>query len=337
MAINEWWAGDPEQRYWMEITDRSDLGADLFAPTADGSGRPYWGYELLTYVQPGDVVLHWHKSLAGEPGIVGWSQATGSYEDTDIEWQARGTVGRASGSLAPRPAWRMPLLNFMLLPDPVLITDVRSHDAELRQILAELETEHDGGSLYFPFGFSDKRELRAQQTYFVKMPREVLEVLGLDELERVPRPAPSPSRQGGKADKRGDSGYIADSAVRSAIEWHAVNLAVEAYISLGYEVEYTGASKPYDLLVTQGSDVRRVEVKGTSGAAKTVELTIGEVDNSRETTPTDLYVVDGIQWWREADGTVQTDGGDTRWWTDWVAADSSLKATRFRYFLPSGG
>ncbi len=49
------------------------MGADLFAPTTDGSGRPYWGYELITYVQPGDVVLHWHKTLADEPGIVGWS------------------------------------------------------------------------------------------------------------------------------------------------------------------------------------------------------------------------------------------------------------------------
>ena len=38
-------------------------------------------------------------------------------------------------------------------------------------------------TLYFPFSFSDTRELRAQQTYFVKMPREVLEILGLDELE----------------------------------------------------------------------------------------------------------------------------------------------------------
>ena len=67
MAINEWWAADSGQRFWMEITDRYDLGADLFAPTTDGRGRPYWGYELITYVQPGDIILHWHKTLAGEP------------------------------------------------------------------------------------------------------------------------------------------------------------------------------------------------------------------------------------------------------------------------------
>jgi len=337
MAINEWWTTDPGQRYWMEITDRDDLGADLFAPMTDGSGRPYWGYELITYVQPGDIVLHWHKTLADEPGIVGWSQATGAYEDTDISWQAHGTVGRASGSLKPRPAWRMPLVNYTPLADPVLISEVRAADAKLRTVQSELEAEYPGGTLYFPFGFSDKRELRAQQTYFVKMPREVVEILSLDDLGDVTGPKAGTSQGKGKSAKRGDSGYIADSAVRSAIEWRAVNLATEEYKAQDYEVDYTGSSKPYDLVVTKGNEVRRVEVKGSSGAATTVELTNGEVDNSRESVPTDLYVVDGIQWWREADGSVQADGGDVRWWRDWTAKDARLKAIKYRYQLPSGG
>lgn len=342
MAINEWWTADPAQRFWMEITDRDDLGADLFAPTTDGSGKPYWGYELITYVQPGDVVLHWHKTLAEEPGIVGWSQATGSYEDTDISWQAHGTVGRAKGSLKSRPAWRMPLLSYTPLANPALLSEVRAFDKELRQMLADLEAQYPNGSLYFPFGFSDKRELRAQQTYFVKMPREVLEVLGLDDLEHAvgPKLPTSPGDEGqpkGKSRKRGYSGYIADSAVRSAIEWRAVNLAIEAYEVDGYAVDYTGGSKPYDLTVEKGVDKRRVEVKGSSGAATTVELTSGEVDNSRKSTPTDLFVVDGIQWWREADGSVHANGGETRWWKSWTAEDASLKAIRFRYKLPSAG
>ncbi|KZM78448.1 protein NO VEIN domain-containing protein [Cellulosimicrobium sp. I38E] len=342
MAINEWWTTDVEQRFWMEITDRDDLGADLIAPMTDGSGRSYWGYELITYVQPGDVVLHWHKTLADEPGIVGWSQATGAYEDTNISWQAHGTVGRAKGSLKPRPAWRMPLLHYTSLTRPVLISEVRRQERELRKALAELETQYPEGRLYFPFGFSDKRELRAQQTYFVKMPREVLQVLGLEGLEGLPRPKRSTSSDGtghpkGKTGKRGDSGYIADSAVRSAIEWRAVDLAVEAYELHGFVVTYTGASKPYDLAVEKGGDRRHVEVKGSSGAAATVELTHGEVNNSRVTVPTDLFVVDGIQWWREADGSVKADGGDVRWWKDWTADDEQLKAIRFRYTLPAGG
>lgn len=336
MAINEWWTADPEQRFWMEITDRYNIGADLFAPTLDGGGRPYWGYELITYVQPGDIVLHWHKTLAGEPGIVGWSQATGVYEDTDIEWQAHGTVGRAKGSLTPRPAWRMPLMNYTALPAPVLISDVRAEEKTLRGVAAKLEAQYPSGTLYFPFGFSDKRPLRAQQTYFVKMPVEVLDALGLPPEGFAAGPPPGTTPSKGRAAKSKGSGYIADSVVRTAIEWHAVDHAVEHYDGLGYSVEYTGASKPYDLVVTNGRDVRRVEVKGSSGAASHVELTSGEVDNSRKSVLTDLYVMDGIGWAREADGTVSTWGGEARLWTDWTATEGSLKATRYWHTLPSG-
>jgi hypothetical protein len=99
----------------------------------DGSGRPYWGYELITFVQSGDIVVHWHKTLAGEPALVAWSEATGAYEDTDISWQAHGTVGRARGSLEPRPAWRMPLVNFTPLTEPVLISEVRALEPQLRE------------------------------------------------------------------------------------------------------------------------------------------------------------------------------------------------------------
>lgn len=123
-------------------------------------------------------------------------------------------------------------------------------------------------------------------------------------------------------------------AARSAIEWRAVNLAVEAYEAEDYKVEYTGSSKPYDLVASKDQDVRRVEVKGSSGAASHVELTIGEVLNSRESIPTDLYVVDGIRWWREEDGAVRASGGDVRWWQEWTAEEARLRAIRYRYELP---
>jgi hypothetical protein len=67
------------------------------------------------------------------------------------------------------------------------------------------------------------------------------------------------------------------------------------------------------------------------------ELTHGEVDHSHSDVPTDLYVVDGITWWRDADGSVAAGGGEVRWWRDWVVDDASLKAMRYRYTLPSNG
>ena len=34
-----WWSQDPREVYWLEITDRLDLGIDLKAPQADDYGR----------------------------------------------------------------------------------------------------------------------------------------------------------------------------------------------------------------------------------------------------------------------------------------------------------
>jgi hypothetical protein len=36
MTMNAWWEGNHYESYWMEITDREDLGADLHAPQLDG-------------------------------------------------------------------------------------------------------------------------------------------------------------------------------------------------------------------------------------------------------------------------------------------------------------
>lgn len=320
----------------MEITARADLGADLFAPTAQQGGAPYWGYELLTHVQPGDVVLHWHKELLDEPSIVGWSRATGAYEDTDIEWQARGSVGRRKGSLKARPAWRMPLESYVPLTDPLGIRSIRRREKGLIRLKDELEAKH-GKPLYFPFGFSDKRPMRAQQTYFVKVPVEVLTALALSEPLEAPDLLPEAVHAPARKSSGGTGGgYMTDALVRSAIEWRAVYAAVEHYEFEAYTVEYVGNTQPYDLVVTRGQDVRRVEVKGSSGAAENIELTYGEVDNSRDFSPVDLFVLDGIQFGRKPDGTVEAFGGEARLWSDWRAADTALKAIRFRYKLPSG-
>lgn len=33
-SINAWWSADPGQRFWLEITDRPDVGVDLHCPPA---------------------------------------------------------------------------------------------------------------------------------------------------------------------------------------------------------------------------------------------------------------------------------------------------------------
>ena len=48
------------------------------------------------------------------------------------------------------------------------------------------------------------------------------------------------------------------------------------------------------------------------------------VNRITEGLVTASYVVDGIYWWREGDGSVQADGGEARWWKNWTAKDDSL-------------
>lgn len=319
----------------MEITDRNDLGTDLIAPTTDLNGKPYWGYELITHIQPGDIVFHWHKHLAGDPGIVGWSRATGAYEDDEIQWQAHSKAGIVKGNLKPRPAWRMPLLNYTALAEPVLIERIRRTEDSLRSIQTKLAQLHSGNTLYFPFSFSDKQSLRAQQTYLAKMPLEIVELFDLGTMKLAKPKTTRTQKLPGHNQKKYRTGYMADPAVRKAIERHSVELAIKHYEDRGYRVEDTGTYKPYDLTAEQGQDKRRVEVKGSSQTLEAVELTHGEVKNSRLMKhPTDLFVVERITWKRNPDGTITAEGGEIRHWRDWVAQDESLQAIRYRHTLP---
>jgi hypothetical protein len=63
MAVNRWWDADPAEVYWMEITGRDDLGANLAAPQTDERGEEYIGYTLVREVRDGDVVFHFDRNL----------------------------------------------------------------------------------------------------------------------------------------------------------------------------------------------------------------------------------------------------------------------------------
>ena len=332
--MHTWWDDDPGERYWMEITDRENLGEDLFAPQTDDAGRPYWSYNLVSEVRSGDIVLHWHKALIGVPAIVGWSLASGSTETDTIVWQAHGTSGRSRGTASSKPAWRMPLTDYTPLLDPVTQDVLRREEPALRKVHAELVARH-GIPLYFPFDFSDKRPVRTAQGYLVKFPAALLPLI--DELDDVPAPgsAPRPPRTTPKpAPAQGDAGYQTDPRVRRAVELHAVDHASDHYAQRGYEVTNVGGYEAYDLLVNNGTETRHVEVKGSTGVATNVVLTHGEVRHASAYQPTDLYVVDNIEWWREADGSVRTDGGTARVWHDWSPSPGDLSPTQYRYTPP---
>lgn len=81
MVINRWWEDQPEESFWLEITEREDLGADLHAPQTNESGKDYWSYSLVCEVQDGDVVFHYSKR---DRTISLWSRADGGWWEDEI-------------------------------------------------------------------------------------------------------------------------------------------------------------------------------------------------------------------------------------------------------------
>ncbi|WP_233518558.1 protein NO VEIN domain-containing protein [Streptomyces corynorhini] len=149
-------------------------------------------------------------------------------------------------------------------------------------------------------------------------------------LNRAPRftteQVEAPKRPG-----RG-AGFISDPKKRKAIELHAENMAVAHYERQGWTVERLG--KPYDLHCTRAREERRVEVKGTTGAATSVELTINEVEHARNPRHTvDLYVVsDIVADARSSDYAMS--GGRVSHFEDWYPEEEDLRPRRFEYRLP---
>ena len=330
MAINEWWISNPEECYWMEITDREDLGSNLIAPTLGKGDRETFSYTLVSHVRPGDVVFHWWKKPGRIHSIVGYSTISGDWFNSEITWEAHGPH---SAGVRTTPAFEAPLTEFTELETEITLDDLRGKEHALKQIHDELKLAI-GGSIYFPWAFSDLRPLRTTQGYLVKMPASVVALLTGLAVATKP-PAKKKFRKGTK----GTVGRQQDPAVRKAIERHAMDWALKYFKNEGYEVEDVGNTESYDIYALKDSDKElHIEVKGSSSSSVAVELTDGEVNHWSDEYERVLVVVDEISWTKNADG-IKTSRGRPRVWRDWAIepTESSLIPIRYRYFVPDGG
>lgn len=340
VALNAWWDGDPAQRYWLEITDRDDVGADLRAPKVADNSSTKWSYDLCSLVEVGDRVLHYMKRAPGQPSIVGWSECTGpAFTVPDYSWQARGTAGRARGVPTVGPGWVVPLGGMKKFTSPTTRSRLNSLRPEVLALRKELEAKVDG-STYFPFYDYGGREIRTQQGYLVKWPVELFELLpelkpamvGLtpdldDEVSEDARP-PKARVPKGKVSR------AQDPVLRAALERRSLDVARDYYKSKGAtEHDIKELGKPYDLIVQLDGAERHVEVKGSSQEIATVELTRNEVKHSGSCPTCDLIVVDKIEWSRVGQD-VSTSGGRLRIWTSWKPEATSLEPTKYAYNLP---
>ena len=336
MALkNLWWESDPRQCFWVEITSRENLGADLLSPKVGRGGKATPGYESMVHVNPGDVIFHYWQQPGQEPALVSYSIAVGQAETSVITWRPH---GKNSTNMKPErsAAWRVPLGGMTDLAEPVNLSTFRDTSKKLHAISEQLKKTH-GKSIYFPFAWYDG-ELRANQVYLTKFPAEIVDLFPeLQILGDVPATTKKP-RPKDREPRPRTSGYMADPILRKAIELQAMAQAAELLHDLGYETTDVSANNPYDLHAVGPDDELAVEVKGSSGTATTVELTIGEVNKAREkSTGAMLIVVDQIPFKREGNDVI-TELGRVRFWPGWddELTDVRLQAIRFRYLLTPG-
>jgi len=118
----DWWSGAPDERYWCEVTDRSDVGANLWCPQRDESGKPYWSYSLIHAIAPGDIVFHYSTKRRA---FIGASVAGGPVETRQIVWAPHGTIGvKKKGPREPRPGWWRPLYGYTASKLPLTLATI---------------------------------------------------------------------------------------------------------------------------------------------------------------------------------------------------------------------
>ncbi|MCW5715423.1 MAG: hypothetical protein KIT43_13000 [Bauldia sp.] len=170
MAKLRWWSADRDERYWLELTDRDDIGADLRAPLHDKSGEQSWRYNLFKEATIGDIVFHYDSNAQA---ITSVSAVASGPIDEEVRWAARGSYARERNAQPELvPGYRMQLDQHRDLGTPVKLAALRSAGPQLQRIEQALRRRYNG-PLYLPFEIAN-RPLRLLQGYAFKLPAEVV-------------------------------------------------------------------------------------------------------------------------------------------------------------------
>lgn len=326
-----WWFGDSSERYWLESTDRTDVGANLRAPIADESGAPNWRYTIFRLAKPGDIVLHYHTP---SDAIVGFSMVDGEWHDEEITWAARGTFARAKGTTPHRrPGFVIPLRGFTKLPVPLTLERLRSEKEALKALAATAQAKHPRQTLYFPFELKS-RPVRPLQGYGFKLPRSFVAMFP-ELADALAAADPKRTFNGnGSAGSRGGQGRLQSPEERKAIELCAMDAAIAYLSERGYVIQDVSLNESFDILARRGAEVRHVEVKGTTGDATTVFLTANEVAVARKHPDRAmLFVLAGVT--LSQGEVIAASGGAPTVLFPWSIDDEALVPKQYEYTLPS--
>lgn len=166
----EWWNGNADEPYWVEIRREPGIGTSLDCPNRDERGRrnPWW--ELVRSVKRGEIVYHWS---ANEGRFVGRSVVA---KHPEVHDEADGY-------------YHVELEDFSPVPVEVSLQDIRSLATVIYGLRDELQANHSG-PLYLPFQFTqDRAQLRFMSNYFAKLPAKLVAAFFGEDglgLSRVP-------------------------------------------------------------------------------------------------------------------------------------------------------
>lgn len=282
--IHDWWSGRDDEIYWLEVTDRNDIGANLKAPQTNERGNEFWSYSLLNHVQPGNIVFHYNRN---RQAIVAQSVASGdSWEDT-VVWAARGQSARIAG-IQPhtRPGWYVGLERFSILERPVPLDEIRNAQAELVAQRNQLERSV-GRPLYFPFELGAIRPLRPMQGYLFKLPSFFVTQFALLELEGVQTQVRERVQRLGAEYRRADEDTtvgtrdpfsVDPSLVERGIQGHATtqNSLADYLGDIGLEPRSPAPHEPnFDLAWLYDSSTWVAEVKSLTETNEEKQLRLG--------------------------------------------------------------
>jgi hypothetical protein len=336
-----WWSDLPGERYWCEITDRVNVGDDLLCPQSHEGGKPYWSYSLILLICPGDLIFHYYTP---KKAFVGASVATGVAVTDKMSWVPHGTVGRDKAvHAAERPAWRLPIADYVAASEPLTLAEVQNDDDWVRKWIAEKRSGADTVAAPFqPY----PGKLRGYQGYLTKMPLAFvhrwpkLQILA-DHLSGYRYMEQLAAELRDTEDviaavvedvcyHRGQ-GFCPSPKTRRAIEEFAVLRAKQYYEAQGYDVEVRG--KPYDLRCSKADSVLHVEVKGTTTTGEVVLLTPNEVDFVNEhSSSMALFIVSGLRVSLDHEPTVS--GGTEIEIRPWQIQHERLVPVGYTYSVP---
>jgi len=165
-----WWDQVTTEKYWVEITDRPDIGADLKCPQTKKGNREYWSYSLIRSIWPGDIVFHYSTN---EQAFLGASVAGGPLEERSIVWVPHGTYGRNSEKdLKPRPGWWLPLYGYSEAKRRLTLVELREPENQnwFLNWFQKMQEQRKRGEIIAAPLQPYPAQIRGAQGYLAKMP-----------------------------------------------------------------------------------------------------------------------------------------------------------------------